>query len=173
MFISSGSGLIRVEFKNDIFLIQGDDIIKMSYDEIKKICHALESHGKVNAVIDIGDLWVTLYEVSEGFNIEDENNILAIDKRSDLFDVLKVYEQSNGGRNAVLVYQQPHSCGTASIISNIEDETDTYMCVLKAGGDRHPDFISIRQNNGEISLSKSEAEAMIKYLTYVTPSMKG
>ena len=26
MFISSGSGLIRVEFKNDIFLIQGDDI---------------------------------------------------------------------------------------------------------------------------------------------------
>lgn len=47
------------------------------------------------------------------------------------------------------------------------------MCVLKAGGDRHPDFISIRQNNGEISLSKSEAEAMIKYLTSVTPSMKG
>lgn len=94
MFISSGSGLIRVEFKNDIFLIQGDDIIKMSYDEIKKICHALESHGKENATIDIGDLWVTLYEVSEGFNIEDENNILAIDKRSDLFDVLKVYEQS-------------------------------------------------------------------------------
>lgn len=173
MFISSESGLIRVEFKNDIFLIQGDDIIKMSYDEIKKICHALESHGKENATIDIGDLWVTLYEVSEGFNIEDENNILAIDKRSDLFDVLKVYEQSNGGRNAVLVYQQPHSCGTASIISNIEDETDTYMCVLKSGGDRHPDFISIRQNNGEISLSKSEAEAMIKYLTYVTPSMKG
>ncbi|AYD82695.1 hypothetical protein [Escherichia phage T2] len=47
------------------------------------------------------------------------------------------------------------------------------ICVLKAGGDRHPDFISIRQNNGEISLSKSEAEAMIKYLTTVTPSMKG
>lgn len=173
MFISSGSGLIRVEFKNDIFLIQGDDIIKMSYDEIKKICHALESHGKENATIDIGDLWVTLYEVSEGFNIEDENNILAIDKRSDLFDVLKVYEQSNGGRKAALIYQKPHSCGTASIISDIEDETDTYMCILKAGGDRHPDFISIRQNNGEISLSKSEAEAMIKYLTTVTPSMKG
>lgn len=173
MFISSGSGLIRVEFKNDIFLSQGDDIIKMNYDEIKKICHTLESRGNVNAVIDIGDLWVTLYEVSEGFNIEDENNILAIDKRSDLFDVLKVYEQSNGGRKAALIYQKPHSCGTASIISDIEDETDTYMCVLKAGGDRHPDFISIRQNNGEISLSKSEAEAMIKYLTTVTPSMKG
>ena len=173
MFISSESGLIRVEFKNDIFLIQGDDIIKMSYDEIKKICNALENHGKVNAVIDIGDLWVALYEVSEGFNIEDENNILAIDKRSDLFDVLKVYEQSNGGIKAVLIYQKPHSCGTASIISNIEDESDTYMCVLKAGGDHHPDFISIRQNNGEISLSKLEAEAMIKYLTTVTPSMKG
>ncbi|QXV84948.1 hypothetical protein bas43_0212 [Escherichia phage TadeuszReichstein] len=56
---------------------------------------------------------------------------------------------------------------------NMCDEVDTYMCVLKAGGDRHPDFISIRQNNGEISLSKSEAEAMIKYLTTVTPSMKG
>lgn len=173
MFISSGSGLIRVKFKNDIFLIQGDDIIKMSYDEIKKICHILESRGKGNAVIDIGDLWVTLYEVSEGFNIEDENNILAIDKRSDLFDVLKVYEQSNGGRKAALIYQKPHSCGTASIISDIEDETDTYMCVLKAGGDRHPDFVSIRQNGEEISLSKSEAEAMIKYLTTVTPSMKG
>lgn len=52
MFISSGSGLIRVEFKNDIFLSQGDDIIKMSYDEIKKICHTLESRGKVNAVIE-------------------------------------------------------------------------------------------------------------------------
>lgn len=70
-----------------------------------------------------------------------------------------------------MIYQKPHSCGTALIISNIEGEVDTYMCVLKAGGDRHPDFISIRQNNGEISLSKSEA--MIKYLTTVTPSMKG
>lgn len=173
MFISSESGLIRVEFKNDIFFIQGNDIIKISYDEIKKICNALEIHGNKNATIDIGDLWVTLYAVSEGFNIEDENNILAIDKRSDLFDVLKVYEQSNGGRKAVLVYQQPHSCGTASVVSNIEGEADTYMCVLKAGGDRHPDFVSIRQNGEEISLSKSEAEAMIKYLTYVTPSMKG
>ena len=123
---------------------------------------------QVEEILDLDTL-----EVSEGFNIEDENNILAIDKRSDLFDVLKVYEQSNGGRKAALIYQKPHSCGTASIISNIEDETDTYMCVLKAGGDRHPDFISIRQNNGEISLSKSEAEAMIKYLTTVTPSMKG
>ncbi|ULF50441.1 hypothetical protein CPTSV76_188 [Enterobacteria phage SV76] len=27
-----------------------------------------------------------------------------------------------------MIYQKPHSCGTASIISNIEGEVDTYMC---------------------------------------------
>ena len=38
--------------------------------------------------------------------------------------MLKVYEQSNGGRKAALIYQKQHSCGTASIISNIEDENN-------------------------------------------------
>lgn len=165
---------IEVKFNDgNITFSQFRSVLTISYDTAKNIEHILKNNMSVTRVIrPYAGVSVWIYSHDEGFNIEDEDNSIAISSRQDYFDMIKAYEESIATK-AVLTYQKPHSCGTAMISSDIEGEENTYMCIMRAGGDRHPDFISIRQNGEEISLSKSEAKAMIRYLTTVTDTMKG
>lgn len=172
--VSSLFGELAIEKVNNMYrLTQEDDMLYFTPSEIIHLTQIENPY--TDKIVSINDEHkIHFYSSCPGFNIESESICLSVIHWDSFIDKIKYFYYSNERKHSLKWLK---NCN--AIITNAcdqcdqNDETDTYMCVLKAGGNRHPDFISIRQNNGEISLSKSEAEAMIKYLTTVTPSMKG